>query len=177
MDKFNPDKNIIMITASQLIASLRLNVHPEGGYYLETYRSGEMISMESLPPRFGGERPFSTAIYFLLKGNQYSALHRIKSDEIWHFYHGVGLHLYLIHPDGRGEVLKLGNDPDQGYSFQQVVPAGCWFGARPVSKKGYSFVGCTVAPGFDFGDFELANRKELLIQFPGHAEWIIRLTK
>jgi uncharacterized protein len=125
-----------------------------------------------LPERFKGDRYFSTAIYFLLEGKQFSAFHRIQSDELWHFYSGAGLHIYVLHQDGRGELLKLGNDLANGYSFQQMVPAGCWFASKPVSESSFSFVGCTVAPGFDFADFELAEKNALLTEYPNYKDWI-----
>ena len=164
-----------MITPQQLVSEYQLQPHPEGGYYLQTYCSPEMIPVDALPGRFTGNRYFSTAIYFLLEGNQFSSFHRIQSDELWHFYTGIGLHIYVLHTDGKGEVLKLGDDLANGYSFQQVVPAGCWFASKPISGNGFSFVGCTVAPGFDFADFELAEKKVLLKEFPQHEEWINKL--
>ena len=165
-----------MLTSLQLIARYQLQTHPEGGYYLQTYCSKEMILKEALPGRFKGSRFFSTAIYFLLEGDQFSAFHRIQSDEVWHFYAGVGLEIYILYPDGRGEILKLGDDIENDYSFQQMVPAGCWFGSKPIDSKGFSFVGCTVAPGFDFSDFEIGNRETLQKEFPAHKEWINLLT-
>ena len=165
----------IMLTANELIQKYRLHTHPEGGYYSQTYCSSEMIPMDGLPPRFNGSRYFSTAIYFLLEGKQFSAFHRIKSDEVWHFYTGTGLHIYVLHPDGRGELLKLGDDLANGYAFQQVVPAGCWFASKPADEKGFSFVGCTVSPGFDFADFELATGEILAKEFPSYADWIYQL--
>ena len=161
-----------MITVKELIERYNLQAHPEGGHYLQTYYSTETIPADTLPGRFGGDRCFSTAIYFLLVGKQFSTFHRIKSDELWHFYNGVGLHIYVLHPDGRGEVLKLGADLANGYSFQQVVPAGCWFASKPVDENGFSFVGCTVAPGFDFADFELAKKDDLIKQYPQYGDWI-----
>ena len=161
-----------MLTAQQLIEGYKLQSHPEGGYYLETYRSAETIPADALPSRFSGRRSFSTAIYFLLEENQFSAFHRIKGDELWHFYTGIGLHIYVIHPDGRGEVLKLGKDITNGYSFQLIIPAGCWFASRPANENGFSFVGCTVAPGFDFTDFEMAEKEQLMKEYPQHKEWI-----
>src|SRR5688572_4234079 len=165
-----------MLTVQHLISKYQLQSHPEGGYFLETYRSAEIIPASSLPDRFSGPRYFSTAIYFLLEGNQFSAFHRIKSDECWHFYNGVGVHIYVLHNDGRGEILKLGDDLENGYSFQQVVPEGCWFASKPVQENGFSFVGCTVAPGFDFADFELADKEKLLEEYPRYIDWIKLLT-
>jgi predicted cupin superfamily sugar epimerase len=164
-----------MLTSQQLIDKYRLRSHPEGGYYLETYRSKEMIPSDALPDRFKGGRSFSTSIYFLLEGKQFSAFHRIQADELWHFYDGVGLHIYVIYPDGIGDVLKLGDDLANGYSFQHIVPSGSWFASKPADENGFSFVGCTVAPGFDFADFELADKRQLIKQYPEHEEWISNL--
>ncbi len=166
-----------MSTAQELITQYKLQAHPEGGYYIQTYKSPEIIPAKALPDRFKADRNISTAIYFLLEGKQFSAFHRIQSDELWHFYSGSGLHIYVIYPDGRGEELKLGNDTANGYSFQQLVPAGCWFASKPVSENSFSFVGCTVSPGFDFDDFELAGEKILLQKFPQHEAWITKLCR
>ena len=162
-------------SARQLIDQLQLHPHPEGGYYRQTYRCEEMIPADALPNRFQGTRSYSTAIYFLLEGKQHSAFHRIKSDELWHFYTGTGLHIYIIHPGGNTELLKLGDDLANGFAFQQMVPAGCWFASKPVDETGFSFVGCTVAPGFDFADFELAEKERLVKEYPQHVDWIDRL--
>src|SRR5262245_29565260 len=122
--------------AAEWIARLGLAPHPEGGFYRETYRADEVIAAEHLPPRFGGPRAWSTAIYFLLCGDQVSRLHRIKSDEVWHFYAGGALTLTLIHPDGRLETRRLGPDPERGENFQALVPAGCWYGAAVDDRAG-----------------------------------------
>ena len=141
-----------MITAKQLVERFALSPHPEGGYFKENYRCLETIPKTFLPKRFNGERSYSTAIYFLLEKGNFSAFHRIKSDECWHFYSGGSLNIYVIHPDGRLEVLTLGNDISGNTAFQLVVPAGCWFASAPVVNTDFSFVGCTVSPGFDFAD-------------------------
>jgi hypothetical protein len=164
-------------TAADWISALGLIPHPEGGFYRETYRSTETIEPPHLPARFGGRRVYSTAIYFLLPGDQISALHRIKSDEVWHFYAGSRLTLTLIHPDGRLEERRLGGDAEREESFQAVVPAGCWYGAAVDDPHAWALVGGTVAPGFDFTDFELADRATLLACFPQHREAILRLTR
>ncbi len=150
--------------------------HLEGGYFAETYRSSEKIPATALPKRFSGDRSFSTGIYFLLENHHFSALHRIQSDEMWHFYAGGPLEVYVIHLDGCLEVIRVGANPDNGEVFQVVVPAGVWFGAKPAPTSTYSLVGCTVAPGFDFNDFELANRTDLLALYPQHQEVIEMLT-
>ena len=164
-----------MLTSQHLIAHYKMLPHPEGGYFLETYRNNEIISGAALPDRFNNNLCFSTAIYFLLEKKQFSAFHRIKSDELWHFYTGAGLHIYVLHPDGKGEILKLGSDLENGYSFQQLVPAGCWFASKPVTENDFSFVGCTVAPGFDFADFELADKEILLKKYSPYKKWIYEL--
>jgi hypothetical protein len=136
-----------------------------------------MVDVRHLPPRFAGPRAHSTAIYFLLPGDQISALHRIKSDEVWHFYAGSPATLTLLHPDGTLEERRLGPDPRRAESFQAVVPAGCWYGAVVADRHAWALLGGTVAPGFDFADFELADRAALLAEFPRHREAILRLTR
>lgn len=152
--------------AQKWVESLNLLPHPEGGFYQETYRCSETIKSNYLPERFEGERSYSTSIYFLLRGHECSHLHRLCSDEVWHFYDGVALNIYIIHPAGNLEIIRLGKNIESGEKLQAVVPAGVWFGAKPVIEDGYSLTGCTMAPGFDFNDFELGNRKELLTSYP-----------
>ena len=158
------------------IQALGLQPHPEGGYYARTYESSSWVSKAALPEDFSGDRPFSTAIYFLLKGNQYSAFHRIKSDELWHHYAGGGLCIYVIYPNGKGEKMLLGKEIEAGFRFQHRVPAGSWFASRPVDSTQFSLCGCTVSPGFHFDDFEMGDRKKLLAQFPEHQSWIEELS-
>lgn len=165
-----------MNKVQEYIEQLKLISHPEGGYYASTYKSGEVVSAACLPERFKGERVFSTAIFFLLEGFQYSAFHRIKSDELWHYYDGCALNIYVIHPTGEGVILKLGSDLEKGESFQQLVPAGCWFASKPVMRDGFTLAGCTVSPGFDFADLEMAQKSILLSLFPQHASWIQELS-
>lgn len=160
--------------AAELIAGLGLTRHPEGGWYRETYRAAGTIPGNLLPEHVAGERSFSTAIYFLLERGGMSALHRIKSDELWHFHAGAALTVHVITPAGDYYPLTLGSDLATGETFQAVVPAGCWFGAETTGD--YSLVGCTVAPGFDFADFEMGSRSDLLGRFPAHAGIIRRLT-
>lgn len=162
--------------AKELINQLELARHPEGGWYRETYRSDVQVAAAALPERFSGERSCSTAIYFLLEQGDFSSFHRIKSDELWHYYAGAAVLIHLITPEGAATTLQLGPDPGQGQQFQVVIPAGCWFGAEPADE-GFSLVGCTVAPGFDFADFELAERQTLLDRYPAQAPLITRLTR
>ena len=163
-------------TAKTLIEQLALARHPEGGWFKETYRASDTLGAQALPARFGGDRSVSTAIYFLLEAGDISALHRIQSDEVWHFYAGSALRVHGIFPDGRCQEWKLGANMAAGEQFQAVVPAGCWFGAE-LAADGFALVGCTVAPGFDFADFELAQAQQLLDRYPQHAALIQRLTR
>ncbi len=156
------------------IARLGLSPHPEGGYFRATYKSGLTIVRSALPSEFQGDRSASTAIYFLLDGQNFSAFHRIASDEVWHFYAGSSLVVYVIDPEGNYSELHLGCD--EGV-FQAVVKAGCWFASRVKDGVGFSLVGCTVAPGFDFADFELAVQSELAATYPQHRKLIQALTR
>ncbi len=161
-----------MHNADYWINGLDLTPHPEGGCYRETYRSRTLID----PPGFKGSRSAYTAIFFLLKGNEISRLHRIKSDEIWHFHYGSSLSLHIITTAGAHEIVRLGPDIGNGHNFQAMIPASHWFGATVDDPCSYSLVGCTVAPGFDFQDFELAERQKLLATYPMHKAIIKRLT-
>lgn len=162
-------------TAAAVIDQLKLVRHPEGGWYRETYRASLCLAPPALPLHFSGERAASTAIYFLLERGEVSALHRIKSDELWHFHAGSTLTLHCIDPAGDYRCRRLGSDLAAGETFQAVVPAGCWFGAEVTGSGPYALVGCTVAPGFDFADFELGEPLALCRQFPQHARLIDRL--
>ena len=158
-----------------LVKRFDLKPHPEGGFYSETYRSQEAISGAALPDRFASDRYFSSAIYFLLEKGNFSAFHRIKSDECWHFYSGDPLWVHVLHDDGRAETITLGNTADSVYQY--VVPAGCWFASETAPNGIFSLVGCTVAPAFDFADFELAKAEELIRVFPSHQHLIQRLCR
>jgi uncharacterized protein len=163
--------------ATYWVEKYQMQAHPEGGYFAEMYRSAEQIPHAALPARFSGDRAFSTAIYFLLEGHHFSALHRIEGDEVWHFYAGDPLEVFVIDAEsGALEIIRLGSNPDAGEVFQAVVPAGAWFGSKPAAEATYSLVGCTVAPGFDFAGFELADRDTMLAQFPQHQTVIEKLT-
>ncbi|HMO61230.1 MAG TPA: cupin domain-containing protein [Ferruginibacter sp.] len=160
-----------------LIKKYQLQPHPEGGWYKETYRSREYIAQAALPGRFSGSRPFSTAIYFLLEQGNFSAFHKIQSDECWHFYAGQALEILVIDEVGSLHRITLGSDAEAGELFQYVVPAGCWFASRPAAGSRFCFVGCTVAPGFDFADFELAGAAALTAAYPEYATWIQALCR
>jgi predicted cupin superfamily sugar epimerase len=164
-------------TANDWIDHLGLSPHPEGGYFRQTYKSDLTIAHNGLPASFQGDRSASTAIYFLLEGDDFSAFHRLASDELWHFYAGSALTVFVIDPEGNEFELLVGNRPEAGEVFQAVVNAGCWFASRVVDANGYALVGCTVAPGFEFADFELATRAELCKLYPAHAMLIAQLTR
>jgi uncharacterized protein len=164
-------------SAQYWIDKLKLIPHPEGGYFRETYRSELSIAREALPPQFTGSRLVSTAIYFLLEKENFSAFHRLHSDEIWHFYAGSPITVHVIEPDGGYSEILLGSDPDAGEVLQAVVKAGRWFASRVRDSKGFGLVGCTVAPGFDFADFEMGKRSELIKLYPQHRKLIESLTR
>lgn len=165
-----------MKSAEYWIQHLGLLVHPEGGFYKETYRSAEKIPLRGLPERFSGDRNFSTSIYFLLRSIDKSLFHRIKSDELWHYHAGSSLSIYVLN-DQHLSVCKLGPNIEHGESLQVMIPANSWFGAAVDDADTYALSGCTVAPGFDFQDFEIGERKILLNLFPHYQKVIELLTK
>ena len=160
------------------IKTLDLSPHPEGGYFREMYRSAETIEANHLPKRFNGTRTFSTAIYYLLRTEERSRLHRIKSDEIWHFYRGLPLTIHTFGANGSYRAVRLGGNPGRGEWYQYMVPAGTWFGVTvgsdPDSREDFALAGCTVAPGFDFEDFEMAD-ETILQAYPDHDDVIREL--
>ncbi|GAB2864168.1 cupin domain-containing protein [Hymenobacter ruber] len=159
-----------MTTAHDLIQQLHLQPHPEGGYYRETYRARLHTTAAS-----GAQRSASTAIYYLLENENKSHFHRIQSDELWFFHQGQPLEVLLLE-NNQLTVLTLGHDVGRGEMPQAVVPAHTWFGARVQGGVGFSLVSCTVAPGFDFADFELADRAQLTHEFPAQAAVIEQFT-
>jgi len=162
--------------AKYWIDKLQLEPHPEGGYFRQTYKSEFVIGREALPG-FNGARSASTAIYFLLEGKNFSAFHRLRSDETWHFYAGSAVAVHMIDGNGKYSLLRLGNNPERDEGFQGVVPAGCWFASHVEDWTGWALVGCTVAPGFDFADFEMGQRDKLTQEYPQHREVIEQLTR
>lgn len=159
------------MTGNEIIEKLKLEAHPEGGFYKETYRADLLIKTDQLQTR-----NVSTAIYFLLKEDEKSLFHRIKSDELWFFHQGEPLEIVFIE-NNELRTLILGNDIANGEVTQAMIPANIWFGSRVKNAIGYSLVSCTVAPGFDFLDFELANRETLTTEFPHLKEVIRTFTK
>jgi len=161
----------------ELVSKLQLHPHPEGGFYKETYRSEQLLNKSALGNEFSGDRNYSTGIYFLLTKDNFSAFHRIKQDEMWHFYMGDPLLVHEIDQNGRYTCHELGNDFSANQLPQLVISAGSWFGSSVIKTGDFSLVGCTVAPGFDFDDFELAKRDELTALYPVHQDIIKKLTR
>ena len=167
-------------TAEQLIECLRLEpLTFEGGHFRQTYIAEESIAADALPARYGGLRKFGSAIYYLLTSEPecFSALHRLQTDEIYHFYLGDPVEMLLLYPDGRGERIVLGPDVLGGEQVQWVVPRGLWQGSRLISGGSFALMGTTMAPGFDFADWREGKRDELIRQYPEHAELIRALTR
>jgi len=159
------------MNGKEIVERLGLQEHPEGGFYKETYRSNQTIETDK-----NVYRNISTAIYFLLENENKSLFHRIKSDELWFFHQGEALEIVFI-KEGVLNTIILGNNLENGEVVQTTIPANTWFASRVKNLKGYSFVSCTVAPGFDFADFELAKREDLINEFPNLKETIEKFTK
>jgi predicted cupin superfamily sugar epimerase len=166
-----------MPNAEELITLLGLQPHPrEGGYFRETYRSAEVLPAASLPARYGADRSAGTAIYYLLTPTTFSALHRLASDEVFHFYLGGPVRMLHLYPDGQGREVLLGPDLARGQRPQVVVPRGVWQGSLLEPGGDFALLGCTVAPGFDYADYETGERADLLARYPAFADLIRRLT-
>jgi predicted cupin superfamily sugar epimerase len=167
-----------MITADQIKALLNLKPHPaEGGYFVETYRSYEYIREDALPDRYKGARPYGTAIYYLLTPETFSAVHRLQSDEIFHFYMGDPVEMLQLLPDGSGRVLILGPDILNGMQPQVIVPRNVWQGARLLQSGRLALIGTTVSPGFEFMDYEFGHRHQLVESYPKFRDLIVALTR
>jgi len=165
-----------MTEIDKIIKKLQLKPHPEGGYFKEVYRSKGFINKRSLPSEFSGKRNYSTSIYFMLTSDDFSAFHRINQDEIWHFYKGSPIKLHLISDKGEYSNVIIGNNLEREETLQYIVFAKYWFAAEVINKNDYSLVGCTVSPGFDFNDFLLPKREQLVALFPKHKNIITKLT-
>lgn len=166
------------MTAEELKKLLDLIPLPvEGGYFAETYRSSESVPQAALPSRYGGDRSLGTAIYFLLTLDTFSALHRLKSDEVYHFYLGDPVMMLLLHPNGGSEVVTLGQDIEAGQRVQIVVSRGIWQGSFLQPGGSFALMGTTMAPGFAPADFELGDRSALISAYPDRQSLIERLTR
>lgn len=165
------------MSAEELIRLLDLQPHPqEGGYFRETYRANEVLAAQGIAPRYGQDRSVSTAIYYLLTPETYSALHRLRSDEVFHFYLGDPVRMLQLRPDGTGQELVLGPEVSRGQHVQAVVPRGVWQGSLLEPGGQFALLGCTVAPGFDYADYDHGGRAELTTQYPQFTDLIARLT-
>ena len=162
--------------ADDIINHLNLEKHPEGGWFKETYRSDTFIGEDTLPAGYKHGRNLKTVIYFLLKSGEKSASHRLRSDEFWYWHSESSLEVIIIHPDGNLQIELMGTDILNGQSPQLLLPAGTWFAARCTKPQSFALISCSVTPGFDFSDFELAEREALTKQFPQHQKIINELT-
>jgi len=167
-----------MPSAKEIQELLKLQPLPvEGGYFAETHRSNFTLSQRSLPPGYSGERALSTAIYYMVTPDTFSAMHRLKGDEVYHFYLGDPAEMLILKPDGTSKTLLMGQDIVSGMRLQYVVPGGAWQGSRLVPGGKFALLGTTMAPGFDPADFELGSRGELTARYPAYAELIAALTR
>ena len=166
-----------MLTAEEIIRLLGLKPHAaEGGYFRETYRSGESFSSGHLPRRYGGDRAAATAIYYLLTPDTFSAMHQLAGDEVFHFYLGDPVTMLQLDPEGKGRVITLGQDLAAGQTPQAVVPRGVWQGSMLIEGGRFALLGTTVAPGFDPGDFRIGERADLMRLYPDWSDIIGQLT-
>ncbi|MGD1946068.1 MAG: cupin domain-containing protein [Croceivirga sp.] len=164
-------------TAADWIMLLQLEKHPEGGYYRRTYQSQVEVPQDNLPKGYKGSRVLGTAIYFLLEKSDFSAFHKLRQDEMWHFYEGATLHLHTIDTLGNYNLIKLGRNPEEGEVLQYLVKGETYFASELIDKKAYALVGCTVTPGFDFNDFEMPSQEVLMTKYPQYSEVIKTLTR
>jgi predicted cupin superfamily sugar epimerase len=165
------------MTAEQIIKHFKMQpLRHEGGYYIETYRATEQLKKEILPPGFSGDRNLSSVILYLLTAKTVSLMHRLKCDEMFHFYMGNPVTMLQLHPDGSSEIVTLGHDIFNEQKVQVLVPKGTWQGAFIQPGGKFSLMGCSVAPGFDEADFEIGDRETLLAKYPDMQELILHLT-
>jgi len=169
-----------MLTADEIKIALGLKPHPiEGGYFRETYRAAAVVPAAALPPSYAGdaERSFATAIYYLLTPDTFSELHRLPTEEVFHFYFGGPVRMWQLFPDGQARQVVLGPDILAGQEPQVVVPAGVWQGSYLEDGAEYALLGATMAPGFDYADYVSGERTLLIERYPQLADEIRRLTR
>ena len=166
------------MTAEEVKKLLRLAPHPrEGGCFIQTYAAQETIEPSALEDRrYKGPRRTSTAIYYLLEPETFSEMHRLCSDEVFHFYAGDPVEMLQLHPDGSGETIVIGNDLSQGHRPQVLVERGVWQGSRLITGGKWALLGCTVSPGFEYEDYNSASRDALMAKWPAFTELIAALT-
>ena len=161
----------LSVDAEARIRALRLAAHPEGGWFREVYRSPERVGRDGLPERFSGSRSLATSILYLLAAGERSHFHRLRADEVWCHHAGGAVHLHLL-GHGGARTLVVGADTPQA-----IVPHGSWFAAEPEPGAAFALVGCFVTPGFEYGDFELAERGALLAEFPDQRSLVTKFTR
>lgn len=167
-----------MLTIEQIKKLLKLEPLPnEGGFYAETYRSAITLPQKSLPAGYGGDRTLATAIYFLLTADSFSAMHRLRGDETYHFYLGDPVEMLQLNPDGTGEAILIGPKIESGMRLQHTIRGGSWQGSRVAPGGKFALLGTTMAPGFDAADFELGRREKLSALYPPYAALIALLCR
>jgi len=159
-----------MITTEYWIQHLDLKPHPEGGFFKEVFRSSIDVTKEELPKGYKSSRRLSTSIYYLLRSGEISKMHRLKSDELWYFHFGSPLKVIYIDHEGIKRTKILGARPEKAESFYMHIPAGNIFAAEVLEENFYSLVSCVVSPGFEFDDFEMFNKDDLIQAYPKHAD-------
>jgi predicted cupin superfamily sugar epimerase len=165
------------MTTEQIIDFFGMKPLPdEGGYYVETYRAAEKLAASVLPQRYAESRSISTAILYLLTPETFSVMHRLKSDEVFHFYLGAPVTMLLLGAEGTSQIVRLGRDILNGQKLQQLIPGGTWQGCCLKQGGKFALMGTTVAPGFELEDYEQADKKDLLEKYPQHKELILRLS-
>lgn len=167
-----------MTKVTDIIKLLNLVEHPkEGGFFIETYRAQETIKQINLKRKCRLERSLTTTIYYLLTSESFSEIHRLSSDEIYHFYLGDPVEMLMLFPNGEGQIFKIGNKIFEGMRPQIIVPKGIWQGCRVISGGNFALLGTTVSPGFDYQDYQSGLREELIRLYPGFKELIVKLTR
>jgi len=167
-----------MISAERIIEMFDMQpLEPEGGYFVETSRASEFVESSALPSRYGSRKTFSTSILYLLTADTQSLLHRLPTDEIFHFYLGNPVEMLQLHPNGTGKTVTLGHDLAAGQHVQLVVPRGVWQGTHMVDGGQWALLGATMAPGFDPSDYEAGIRDNLVKHYPEHRDLIVTLTR